>query len=204
MACLKLSILASRGGSNMQAIIDRIGEGRLDARVVLVISNNPGSGAVERARKAGLPCQVLNSKTYPDPDLRDVAMLNALVDAGTELMCLAGYMKRIGPRTLAAFKGRMINIHPSLLPHYGGAGMYGIRPHEAVLAAGETETGVTVHVVTERYDEGPILGQRRVRVEPGDSPQSLQKRVLAVEHQLYSDTIAEIIAEKHPLPIPTD
>lgn len=204
MTRLKLSILASHGGSNMQAIIDRIGEGRLDARIVLVISNNPGSGAVERARKAGLPCQVLNGKTHPDPDSRDVATLDALVDAGTELVCLAGYMKRIGPRTLAAFKGRMINIHPSLLPRFGGAGMYGIRPHEAVLAAGETETGATVHVVTERYDEGPIIGQRRVRVAPGDSPQSLQNRVLAVEHQLYSDTIAEIIAEKHRLPIPTD
>ncbi len=198
---LRIGILASHGGSNMQAIIDAIEAGRLDARVVLVISNNSQSGAFDRARRHGIPTCHLSSATHPDEAALDEAIRGALADAGAELVVLAGYMKRIGPNTLAHFKGRIINIHPALLPRHGGPGMYGIRPHEAALAAGDAETGATVHVVDEEYDRGPILRQARVPVVPGETPQSLQQRVLVVEHQLYPAVIADVAAGNIALPI---
>jgi phosphoribosylglycinamide formyltransferase-1 len=117
------------------------------------------------------------------------------------VIVLAGYMKKIGPRTLAAFAGRILNIHPALLPRHGGPGMYGIRPHEAVLAAGDEESGATVHVVDERYDHGPILRQRRVRVRPDDTPQTLQQRVLREEHGIYAEVLADIVAGRITLPV---
>ena len=123
------------------------------------------------------------------------------LSAGADVIVLAGYMKRIGPRTLAAFAGRILNIHPALLPRHGGPGMYGIRPHEAVLAAGDEESGATVHVVDERYDHGPILRQRRVRVRPDDTPQTLQQRVLREEHGIYAEVLADIVAGRITLPV---
>lgn len=203
MSPLKLAVLASHGGSNMQAIIDHIAAGQLDARIVLVISNNSSSGALERARRAGLPGLHLSSRAFPDPAELDAKLSEALAHSGAELIVLAGYMKKLGPRVLDQFHGRILNIHPALLPAHGGEGMFGIHPHEAVLAAGETESGVTVHLVTRDYDRGPILRQRRVPVEPGDTPESLQKRVLAIEHQIYSEVIGDIAAGKLKLPLET-
>ena len=191
---LTLGILASHGGSNMQSIIDAIEAGRLDAQIVLVISNNKGSGALARARTHGLPHRHLSGAHHPDPADLDVAICGALTEAGAEVIVLAGYMKKIGPRTLEAFAGRILNIHPALLPRHGGPGMYGIHPHESVLAAGDEESGATVHVVDANYDEGPILRQRRVPVLPDDTPQTLQQRVLAVEHEIYVDVLRAIIA----------
>lgn len=198
---LAIGVLASHGGSNMQAIIDRIEAGGLDARVVLLISNNSASGAIERARRHGLPWCHLSSATHPDPDALDRATRDALSAAQAELVVLAGYMKRIGPRTLAAFAGRILNIHPALLPRHGGVGLYGLRPHEAVLAAGDTESGATVHVVDAQYDHGPILRQRKVPVLPGDTPEVLQQRVLKEEHRIYAEVIADIVAGRIPLPV---
>lgn len=192
-APLKLAVLASHGGSNMQAIIDNIAAGRLNARVVMIISNNSESGALERARRAGIPWRHISSRTHPGPGEEDAAIVEAITGAGAQIVVLAGYMKKLGPLLLSTYRGRILNIHPALLPAYGGAGMYGIHPHEAVIAAGEKESGATVHLVTEHYDRGPILGQRRVPVEPGDTPETLQKRVLAVEHQIYTDVIQGII-----------
>jgi len=111
----------------------------------------------------------------------------------TDLVVLAGYMKRVGPRTLAAYPGRVINIHPGLLPKYGGRGMYGIRVHEAVIAAGEKETGITIHVVDDHYDAGPVLARRTVEVRKGDTAESLAARLLPLEHETYVDTLAKII-----------
>jgi len=199
---LRLAVLASHGGSNMQAIMDRIAGGTLAARIVLVVSNNSTSGAFERAARAGLARLHLSGATHPGPGELDEAMARALAEAGAELIALAGFMKPIGPRTLAQFADRIVNIHPALLPKHGGAGMYGIRPHEAVLAAGESESGATVHVVNAEYDRGPILRQRRVPVLPGDTAQTLQARVLEVEHQIYSEVIADLAAGRIPLPIP--
>ncbi len=191
---LNIGVLASHGGTNMQAIIDRIEAGELEACIVMVISNNSGSGALERARRHGLPWRHLSSRTHPDRDALDAAIRDALREAGAQLVILAGYMRPIGPKTLAAFSGRILNIHPALLPDFGGAGMYGIAPHIAVLQAGARESGATVHLVTAEYDTGPVLRQKRVPVLPGDTPETLQQRVLAVEHTLYSDVIADIIA----------
>lgn len=204
MAPLKVGVLASHGGSNMQAIIDRIEAGTLDARIVLVISNNSQSGAIERAERHGLPWRHLSGRTHPEPEALDRAIHDALVDAQAELIVLAGYMKPIGPRTLERFRGRILNIHPALLPRHGGRGMYGIAPHEAVLAAGDKESGASIHLVTEAYDEGPVLAQRKVTVEPDDTPETLQKRVLAVEHALYPDTIQRIAEGEIRLPIATE
>ena len=198
---LKIGVLASHGGSNMQAIIDNIEAGELEAEIVLVISNNSGSGAIQRALRHGLPWAHLSGATHPDPGTLDQAIRDALLVAGAHVVVLAGYMKKIGPETLSAFEGRMLNIHPALLPRHGGPGMYGIRPHEAVLAAGDEESGVTVHIVTEEYDQGPILRQRRVPVHIDDTPHDLQKRVLKEEHGIYSEVIRDIVDGKITLPV---
>lgn len=198
---LKLAVLASHGGSNMQAIVDAAAAGRLRAQVVLVISNNSGSGALERARRHGLPWRHMSGKTHPGAGELDEAMTRAAETAGAELVLLAGYMKKLGPRMLDRFRGRILNIHPALLPRHGGPGMYGLRPHQAVLAAGDRETGPTVHVVDEEYDRGPILRQRRVPVLDGDTPETLQQRVLAAEHELYVEVLEDIAAGRINLPV---
>jgi phosphoribosylglycinamide formyltransferase-1 len=198
---LKIGVLASHGGSNMQAIIDAIEAGRLAARIVLVISNNSSSGAIERAGRHGLPRKHISGATHAGEGAEDEAIRDALIAAGADVVVLAGYMKRIGPATLAAFGGRILNIHPALLPRHGGPGMYGIKPHEAALAAGDTESGATVHVIDAEYDRGPILRQDRVPIQPGDTPQTLQQRVLAVEHEIYAAVLADIVAGRIVLPV---
>ena len=146
MSTLHLGFLASHGGSNMQAIIDACVAGRLDAAPCVAISNNSEAVALERARKAGIPGYHISGKTHPG-DVEDQAILRTLRAHDVDTVILAGYMKKLGPLTLQAFRGRILNIHPALLPKFGGQGMYGTRVHEAVLRAGETVTGVTVHVV---------------------------------------------------------
>jgi phosphoribosylglycinamide formyltransferase 1 len=191
---MNLAFLASHRGSNMQSIIDACKTGALAARPVVVISNNADSGALSRAREEGIPAHHLSSLVISDEDELDKRITDTLLEYDTELVVLAGYMKRIGKRTLAAFPGRIINIHPCLLPKYGGQGMYGMRVHEAVIAAGDTESGVTIHVVNEEYDKGAILAQQTVPVKKNDSAESLAERVLAVEHSLYTETISKIVS----------
>jgi phosphoribosylglycinamide formyltransferase-1 len=157
-----------------------------------VISNNSASGALERAKREGIPGYHLSSKPHPDPAQLDAAILDALLRHEVELVVLAGYMKKLGPRTLAHYGGRILNIHPALLPKFGGQGMYGARVHQAVLAAGERESGVTIHLVDADYDTGPIVAQRRVAVQPGDTVESLASRVLEQEHGLLVETIGKI------------
>lgn len=199
---MNIGFLASHGGSNMQAIIDACKAGELNAAAAVVISNNSDSRALERAKTEGIPNYYLSGKTHPDPDDLDRAIMDTLILHKVDVVALAGYMKKLGPKTLAHFRGRILNIHPALLPKFGGKGMYGIHVHEAVLAAGEKESGVTVHLVDEEYDRGPILAQVRVPVMPGDTPEALAERVLAQEHILYSATLqriatGEIILDKH-------
>ena len=189
---LRLGFLASHGGSNVQAILDACREGRLDAEPRVVISNNSDAPVLERARRAGVPAFHLSSHTYPDPAHLDQAILDTLEQHEVNVIVLAGYMKKLGPRTLKRYRGRVLNIHPALLPKFGGQGMYGRRVHEAVLAAGEKVTGVTVHLADEDYDRGKILAQRTVPVLAGDTPDSLAARVLEVEHQIYADTLQRI------------
>jgi phosphoribosylglycinamide formyltransferase-1 len=196
----KLGFLASGRGTNMQAIIDACNSGRLDAEPVVVISNNADALALNRADREHIPAFHLGARLFTDPDELDQRIAETLMQHGAELVILAGYMKKLGPRTLAAYAGRVINVHPALLPKFGGRGMYGDNIHRAVLAAGEPETGVTIHVVEEKYDSGPVLAQRKVKVEPGDTVQTLGARVLAVEHELFVETIGAVLQGKIKLP----
>lgn len=189
---LRLGFLASHGGSNFQAVVEAIRGARLAATAALLICNNRGAEAVQRAQREAIPAVVLNGVTHPDASALDAAMLEALQGHAVDWVVLAGYMKMIGPAVLTAYRDRIINIHPALLPKFGGQGMYGRRVHEAVLAAGETESGVTIHLVDEHYDHGRILAQTRVPVFPDDSIESLAARVLKREHGFLVETIAEI------------
>ncbi len=192
---LRLGFLASHGGSNVQAILDACREGRLDAEPRVVISNNSDAPALERARAAGVAACHLSSRIHgdsSDPETLDRAILATLERHGVNLVVLAGYMKKLGPTTLARYRGRVLNIHPALLPKFGGHGMFGRRVHEAVLAAGEKITGVTVHLADDEYDRGPILAQETIAVLPDDTVDTLAERVLEVEHRLYTDTLRRI------------
>jgi phosphoribosylglycinamide formyltransferase-1 len=177
----------------MQAIIDACKQGHLDATACVAISNNSESMALQRARKAGIPGYHISAATHPGAE-EDREILRVLRRHGVDTVILAGYMKRIGPQTLAAYRGRILNIHPALLPKFGGRGMYGKRVHEAVLNSGERVTGVTVHVVDDLYDHGRILAQRDVPVREGDTADSLAERVLQEEHRLYPETLRRIAA----------
>ncbi|UJP40661.1 phosphoribosylglycinamide formyltransferase [Cellulomonas palmilytica] len=189
----RIAILASGTGSTAAAIMDAAGD-TVAAEVALVISNNSGSGALAHARERGVPTRHLSGATHPDPAVLDAAMLHALVESGAQLVVLAGYMKKLGPRTLSAFPGLVVNTHPALLPAYGGQGMYGDRVHAAVLADGARETGASVHVVTPEYDEGPVLAQVTVPVEPGDDVPALRARVQAAEKALLLEWLASRFA----------
>jgi phosphoribosylglycinamide formyltransferase-1 len=191
MARLRLGFLASHGGSNMQAIIDACTAGRLDAVPCVVISNNSDALALQRARAEGIPRYHISAASHPGT-AEDDAILRTLTAHGVDTVVLAGYMKRLGPRTLAAFRGRILNIHPALLPKHGGRGMFGKRVHEAVLADGDRVTGVTIHLADEQYDHGPILAQCEVPVLAGDTADSLAERVLRQEHRLYVETLQRI------------
>ena len=196
----RLGFLASHGGSNMQAIIDACRDGRLSAEPAVVIGNNSGSNALARARREGIPAHHLSGKTHPEPEELDAAIAEVLQRHEVNLVILAGYMRLLGPKTLAAYQGRVLNIHPALLPRFGGKGLYGPAVHEAVLAAGDRTTGVTVHVVDEQFDSGPILAQATLPVEEGDTVDSLAARVLVQEHLLFVDTLQRI--ERGELELP--
>ena len=191
---LSIGILSSHEGTNLQTIIDACKEGRLHARVRVVVCNNSGALAIERARREGIPSRHLSARTHPDPHEMDAAIASTFEEHGVELVALAGYMKKLGPRTLNRYRGRVLNIHPALLPKFGGEGMYGSRVHEAVLESGDAVSGVTVHLVDEEYDRGPIVAQREVAVLVDDTPDSLARRVLEQEHALYPETLQRIAA----------
>lgn len=174
---MRIAVLASGSGTNLQALLDACRPPQ-PAEVVLVACNVAGAGALERAAAAGVP-------TWHVADPADGAALrDALERHGVDLVVLAGYLKLVPADVVSAYSGRMINIHPALLPSFGGKGMYGRRVHEAVLVSGATVSGPTVHLVTAEYDRGPILAQWPVPVLDGDTPETLQARVLAAEHQL--------------------
>lgn len=189
---IRLGFIASHRGSNMQAIVDACNEGRLDAIPAVVISNNSGSQALQRARADSIPAYHVSAQTHPGPGGEDQAILEILQRHEVDLVILAGYMKKIGAKTMQRYRNRILNIHPALLPKYGGQGMYGSRVHEAVVAAGDPVTGASVHLADEEYDHGPVVAQLRVAVQPGDTPETLAERVLEVEHELYVDTVARI------------
>ena len=189
---LRIGVLASHEGTTLQSIIDGCAQGRINGRVVAVISNNSGSGALRRAEAAGIETFHLSSFTHSSGDSLDTAICDALQRARADVIFLAGYMKRLGPRTLAAFPARILNTHPALLPKFGGQGMFGDRVFEAVLAGGESESGASVHLVDAEYDAGAVVRQERIRVLPGDTVESLKARVQACERELVVNTLAAI------------
>ena len=178
----------------MQAVIDACESGRLQARIGLIISNNSNSGALRRAKLHGIPSLHLSRNTHGDDSGVDIAMAEALSEAAIELVVLAGYMRLVGPHVLQQFHGRIINCHPALLPKYGGKGFYGQHVHQAVIAAGDKETGSTIHFVDEVYDRGPIIRQNRVAVQPNDTAESLEARIKAAEHDLLVAAVREVLA----------
>jgi phosphoribosylglycinamide formyltransferase 1 len=186
----KLVVLASGSGSNFQAIIDAIAQGDVKAHIAGLIAGKPGIGAVEKARKYDIPVVVLDNPPGPDHSRRLLDYLNRW---NPDLIILAGYLRKIPDDVVEAYKNRIINIHPSLLPRYGGKGFYGEHVHRAVLEAGDTESGCTVHYVNELYDEGDIIRQVTVPVLAEDTPETLAKRVLAEEHKLLPSVIAELL-----------
>src|SRR5262245_2961741 len=189
---LRLAVLASHEGTTLQSIIDACTQGRIDGRVVAVISNNSGSGALRRAAAAGIETFHMSSVTHSSDDSLDAAICGALQRARADVIFLAGYMKRLGTRTLAAFPARILNTHPALLPKFGGQGMFGDRVFEAVLAASEPESGVSVHLVDAEYDTGPVVCQERVPVLQEDTVASLKARVQACEREAVVKTLAAI------------
>jgi phosphoribosylglycinamide formyltransferase 1 len=186
---LHIGVLASHHGTTLQAILDACEAGTLRAQVVTVISNNSQSGAAQRAQRHAVPFAHLSGHTHPEPEALDEAICDTLVQHDADIVVLAGYMKKLGPRTLKQFEGRILNTHPALLPKFGGQGMYGSRVHEAVLAAGESTTGVSIHVVDAGYDTGPVIAQCEVPVHADDTVESLAERVQRRERAFLVETL---------------
>lgn len=176
---LRVAVLVSGGGTNLQAILDAIETGKIrNARVAAVISSNPKAYALERAKKHGVLTACVSPKDYEDREAFHRALLAALEDSEAELVVLAGYLVALPPCVVQKYRGRMINIHPSLIPSFCGSGYYGLKVHEEALKRGVKVTGATVHVVDEGMDTGPILLQKAVEVQEGDTPGALQQRVM--------------------------
>lgn len=193
---LRLSVLVSGGGTNLQAVIDSIKTGKIkNAEIACIISGNPGAYALERGRQNGIDTFVINKREYPEVGKRTEAIIKTLQEEKTDLVVLAGYMNVLEPKLVQAYKGKIINIHPSLIPKYCGKGFYGHHVHEAVIAAGEKESGATVHFVDEGVDTGPIIIQEKVPVFEGDSADDLAERVLKVEHKILTEAINKVISE---------
>lgn len=189
----RIAVCASGEGSNFEAIVSASRKGELDAEVVGLIVNRPGAGSVSRAQRLGVSVAVLPRKAFTTFDEWDQAISKQLVDWGTSWVALAGYLALIGPQVLASFSSRVVNTHPSLLPKFGGAGMYGEKVHDAVLRAGETQTGVSIHLVDKEYDRGRILWQEPIPVLPDDTVESLSARVKAFENQVYPRILNELV-----------
>ncbi|HEY8571439.1 phosphoribosylglycinamide formyltransferase [Phenylobacterium sp.] len=187
---LKLGFLASGNGTSARAIVNAIKAGQIPAETRLLVSNNRTAPALDWAREAGVP--TLCIPTHADPEGADESLAAEMAEHGVELIVLSGYLRKLGPATLARYGGRILNIHPGPLPAFGGHGMYGRRVHEAVIAAGVAESGAAIHLVDEEYDRGPIVAQRSVPVEAGDTPETLEARVTAMEPLFFVETLRKI------------
>ena len=176
---LRVTVCVSGGGTNLQAIIDRIADGTIrNAQIVQVVCNNPGAFALERAAKAGIPACCVSPKDYPDREAFHEALLAKINEAAPDLIVLAGFMVAVPHQVCAAYAGRIINIHPALIPSFCGKGHYGLHVHEKALERGVKVTGAKVHFVDEDLDTGPIILQKAVDIQEDDTPQTLQRRVM--------------------------
>ena len=191
---MRIAVALSGRGSNLEALLSALGPGAR-AQVALVVSDRAEAAGLDRARDRGIPAQVLSQPADGDEWLR------LLWRFQIDLVVLAGYLKLVPAPVIAAYRGRIINIHPGLLPEFGGKGMYGLRVHQAVLASGAQESGATVHLVDEVYDHGAVLAQARVPVLSGDTPDTLAERVLAVEHRLLPATVLAAATAGRPVPL---
>ena len=195
---MKLCVFASHDGTTLQAIIDAFEAQTIQGEIVLVISNNSNAKAITRAQNHNIKTCHLSRATHPDATSLDCAIVEALEAADTDWVLLAGFMKKLGSQTLARFGGKILNIHPSLLPKYGGKGFLGKRVHEAVFAAGDTITGATVHQVDGEYDSGPVVAQLTVPVNPEDSVEDIEERVKHAEKKLLVTTLAKLSLQQTP------
>jgi len=193
-SALRLAVFASGSGSNFGTMLKAIDAGKLDADPILLITDRPEIGAIEKAEVRDIPVAIFPPAAFENEGAFAKALLHTLTDHGANFVALAGYLKRIPASVVDAFKHRMLNIHPALLPSFGGKGMYGPRIHEAVLEHGCRVTGVTVHLVDSGYDTGPIVLQEPVAVRQDDTPRSLAARVLQLEHRLYPEAL-QLFAE---------
>ena len=182
---MNIAIFASGRGSNFQAILSAIDAGLLSARVTVLISNRSDATALDIARARKIQTSHLSQKMFPSEEALVEAMLNVLSQQRAELLVLAGYMKKIPLQVVRRYRNRIVNIHPALLPSFGGAGMYGHFVHEAVIASGMKVSGATVHLVDEEYDRGPIVMQKTVEIIQEDTPDLLAAKVLKIEHEIY-------------------
>ncbi len=190
MSKLRFAVFVSGGGTNLQALIDGIREGHIQGEIPVVISDKDGAYALERARMNGIRAVSISRNQYQDKVQRENVMLSTLYKEKVDFIVLAGYLSILSGEVLSLYKGRIINLHPSLIPNYCGKGMYGDRVHQAVLDAGEKETGVTIHYVDEGIDTGAIIVQEKLAVLADDTVESLRGRVHAVEHRILTETVA--------------
>jgi len=197
---LPVGVLVSGEGTTLDGLAELALGHHLDARIALVVADRPHAAAIERARGRGLPTIVLPSRGADDPETWARRLTEELDAQGVELVVLAGFLTILPASWIARWTGRAINVHPSLLPKYGGPGMYGRRVLEAAIASGDRETGVTVHLVTSEVDRGPTIAQERVPIDPGDTPESLRARIHPVEVLLLADTIRRFAEGSLPLP----
>jgi len=182
---MNIAVFASGRGSNFLVILNAIDAGILPAQIVVLISNKSDAGAMEIARAHNIPTQHLSQKMFSSEEALADAMLEALEKNHAEFIALAGYLKKIPARVIRQYRNRIVNIHPALLPSFGGEGMYGHRVHEAVIASGEKVSGATVHLVDEEYDRGPIVLQKTVAIAQNDTPDSLAAKILKIEHEIF-------------------
>ena len=191
-----IAIFASGAGSNFKNIKTSIDNGNINGTIVLLISNNPNCGAVMFARRYKINCEIINDYRYKNIKEKDTQYKLVLDSYKTDLILLAGFMKKIPLNLINDYKNKIINIHPSLLPKYGGSGYYGMKIHQSVIKHNEKETGVTIHFVTENYDEGPVIMQRKIIVRIDDTPEILSKRVLQIEHKVYQLVVKAFCSNK--------
>jgi len=188
-----LAVFASGRGSNFQAISEKISSGLIPAKVKLCITNNPAAGVIELARQLKIAVKIINPKDFPDTDSFNDAILKELQDWNIDFIILAGYLKLIGRQIVERYANRIINIHPALLPAFGGKGMYGHHVHQAVFDSGAKISGVTVHLVNTEYDAGPIVLQRCVDISELKSPEEIAARVLKIEHEIFPEAVKYLV-----------
>lgn len=184
MSGINIAVLISGGGSNLQALIDHTKSGEINGQVCLVVSNKREAYGLNRAAAAHIETAVIDRQRYPDQQERDDALLGLFTKKAVDLVVLAGYLEILSSKVIEAYANQIMNIHPSLLPSFSGKGYYGIKVHRAAINRGVKLSGATVHFVNEETDGGPIILQRTVVVDPKDSPETLQKKVLAIEHEI--------------------